>query len=288
MSQNMEETPLREVAILTRAVENVFRKLIRLLIGWMSLVKLQEMLRIVFVEEAERKLKKDNPGKNISLTNLALLTGLDTRTLTKIIAEKRVSPPLHEKERFLRDITQEGTVLDFWATNQKYVTENIAKPRTLSIKGNYPSFESLVKEISPSRGVTYSSILKNLLYSKCVEMNSKKDRVKLLNRIYMPFDFSVNTAQLEISLATVGNLIGTFVHNFETTDHLENAFFQRASWSFRFNREEMPQLRSELRNHLENAEKGAVTIMEKYEENIIHENQVTGGVGIFYFEEELD
>ena len=50
---------LNQADMLTRAVENVFRKLIRFLVGRMSLVKLQEMIRHIYVDEAERQLKKD-------------------------------------------------------------------------------------------------------------------------------------------------------------------------------------------------------------------------------------
>ena len=50
---------LEDVAILTLAVESVFRKLIRLLIGKISLKKLQEMIQVIFVEEAEVILKKE-------------------------------------------------------------------------------------------------------------------------------------------------------------------------------------------------------------------------------------
>jgi len=56
------EPVLPDVAILTHAVEIVFRKLIRMLIGKISLKKLQEMIQIIFVEEAEAKLKLENPG----------------------------------------------------------------------------------------------------------------------------------------------------------------------------------------------------------------------------------
>ena len=65
---------LQDAAILTRAVENVLRKLIRFLIGRISLVKLQEMIRFIYVEKAERKLKKERPDRNIPLTRLAILT----------------------------------------------------------------------------------------------------------------------------------------------------------------------------------------------------------------------
>ena len=52
-----------DVAILTLAVENVFRKLIRLLIGKISLKKLQEMVQVIFVEEAEANLRQERPGR---------------------------------------------------------------------------------------------------------------------------------------------------------------------------------------------------------------------------------
>ena len=49
--------PLNDVAILTGAVESVFRKLICMLMGRMSLKKLQEMIQVIFVEEAEKMLQ---------------------------------------------------------------------------------------------------------------------------------------------------------------------------------------------------------------------------------------
>ncbi|HEY5774520.1 MAG TPA: hypothetical protein VIS57_00400, partial [Xanthomonadales bacterium] len=74
---------LREVTVLTRAVEGVLRKLARMLIGRMSLKKLLNMLQVVFVEETEARLKKEAPGKNVALADLALLTGMDTRTIKR-------------------------------------------------------------------------------------------------------------------------------------------------------------------------------------------------------------
>ena len=75
------EPELRDVAILTRAVENVFRKLIRILVGKISLKKLQEMIQVIFVEEAEAMLKLEKPGKNEQtdsfLRNMTLLRSID-------------------------------------------------------------------------------------------------------------------------------------------------------------------------------------------------------------------
>ena len=108
---------LPDVAILTRAVENVFRKLIRMLIGKISLKKLQEMIQVIFVEEAEAKLKLERPGKNVPLSTLAVVTGFDTRTLTRIKSEDSYLKPFHEEKRFLREITPECSVLDVWESS---------------------------------------------------------------------------------------------------------------------------------------------------------------------------
>ena len=41
----VQNEQLQDAAVLTRAVENLFRKMIRFLVGRLSLVKLQEMIR---------------------------------------------------------------------------------------------------------------------------------------------------------------------------------------------------------------------------------------------------
>ena len=58
----INDPALREVSVLIHAFELVFRKLIRLLIGRISLKKIQEMVHIIFVEEAEAKLKQQETG----------------------------------------------------------------------------------------------------------------------------------------------------------------------------------------------------------------------------------
>jgi hypothetical protein len=105
MPTSYQQRHLREAAILTRAVENVLRKLTRLLIGRISLTRLQELLRLVFVEEAEAFLKREKPGKNVPMTKLALLTGLDTRTLGRLKEEADRRRKSTKMDAFLREIT---------------------------------------------------------------------------------------------------------------------------------------------------------------------------------------
>ena len=152
-----------DAVVLTRSVENVFRKLIRSLVGRISLVKLQEIIRNIYIEEAEIKLRNERPNKDVSLTRLALLTGLDTRALTKVRNSDQFRKPLHQESRFIKAMTPESCVLDVWSSGSDYLDPSSGKPKNLKIQGEGLSFDRLVKEAVSTRGVTVQSILTNLL-----------------------------------------------------------------------------------------------------------------------------
>ena len=134
------ETILRDVAILTRAVESAFRKLIRLLIGKMSLKKLQEMIQIIFIEEAEAKLQQESPGKNVALGDIALQTGVDTRTIKKLRTYIALSNPIHQNDEFLDGFMPLYKVFDLWMNDTKFFDVNSGKPRQLKIEGEGATF----------------------------------------------------------------------------------------------------------------------------------------------------
>lgn len=286
MSLNMEEGPLKEAAIFTRAVENVFRKLIRLLLGRMTLVKLQEMIRIVYIEEAEIKLKRERPGKNVALTKLGLLTGLDTRTLNKILEEREPSQAVHEESKFLREITPECSILDYWSSNSKYLDTTNSKPLVLPMRGEHPSFESLMKATLKTRGITANSLMERLIESKSVEFNQETQTIKLLNNQFLPLKMQGAYGSLELGLAAVGNLVETIVHNLDSLDESGDSYFQRSNWTHRLKVTNLAKCRAEMRHLLSHAERDAVSSLNNYEEDDIGSDQMTAGVGFFYFEEE--
>ena len=123
---------LQEASLLTRAVENVFRKLIRLLVGRISLVRLQEMIRHIYVEETERKLQAEAPGRNVPLTRLALATGLDTRALVQIRRQIQLGEPQY-RQQFLSELTPESAVVEAWAGRGRRPTTRGTRPVGLSV-----------------------------------------------------------------------------------------------------------------------------------------------------------
>lgn len=276
---------LGDVAILTLAVENVFRKLIRLLIGKMSLKKLQEMIQMIFVEEAEASLRKEKPGKNVPLSNLAVITGIDTRTLTKIKSRESYLKPFHEEKRFLREITPECSVLDVWESSETYKNPTTGKPVKLSISGPRPSFESLISDSNSTRGVTVKSFLQRLEASNSIIVDKEENTVQMIDKRYTPFGSVAQTENARIGMAAVGNLVETVEHNLKAPSQNGESFYQRGCWTNRLDKVDLEKLRKLIKVFLEETDEKARKIIKPFEQSGISRHQVTAGVSLFYFEE---
>ena len=276
---------LEDVAILTIAVESVFRKLIRLLIGKISLKKLQEMIQVIFVEEAEVILKREKPGKNVALSALAVVSGIDTRTLTRIKSKESYLKPFHEEKRFLREITPECSVLDVWESSETYRDPKTGKPIMLAINGPKPSFESLISDSNSTRGVTVRSFLQRLEMSKSVVVDKAKNSVRMIDKRYTPFGSEAQTETARIGMAAVGNLVETVAHNLEVPAEDGGSFYQRGCWTNRLNKDDSKRLRGLIKDFLSKTDEKVRKLMKPFEQNVSGQDQVTAGVSLFYFEE---
>jgi len=280
------EPVLADIAILTRAIEIVFRKLIRMLIGKISLKKLQEMVQIIFVEEAEAKLKRETPGRNVPLSTLAVVSGFDTRTLTKIKSKEGYLKPFYEEKRFLSEITPECSVLDVWESSPEYRDSKSGKPKTLAIRGPSNSFESLIRASNSTRGVTVTSFLQRLEASNSVIVDKANNRVQMIDKRYTPFESEDQTENAKIGMAAVGNLVDTINHNLSALSQGRESFYQKGCWTNRLDRSESRKLRRIIKKFLLKTDERARKIIKPFEQEVASKDQVTAGISMFYFEEE--
>ena len=276
---------LPDVAILTRAVENVFRKLIRMLIGKISLKKLQEMIQVIFVEETEAKLKLEAPGKNVPLSTLAVVTGFDTRTLTKIKAKDSYLKPFHEEKRFLSQITPECSVLDVWESSNKYGDKETGKPLMLPIRGPSPSFESLIADSNSTRGVTVGSFLNRLEASQSIVVDKANKLVSMIDKRYTPFESEYQTENAKIGMAAVGNLVDTIAYNLSAPSQGKESFYQKGCWTHRLDMRDGEKLRKTVKKFLLKTDEKARKVLKPFEQDEVGHEQVTAGISMFYFEE---
>lgn len=266
---------LQEADLLARAVENVFRKLIRFLVGRISLVKLQEMIRFIYIDETEKKLKAENPGKNVPLTRLALNTGLDTRTLTRVREQLYQGDPQYEPQ-FLAELTPESAVVEAWA--------NLGGDQTVLEYGSEDAdFEKLVRATISTRGITIQSIIKRLVDTQSIEQDKANHRLTLLVDHFSPYLSDDEPNMINAAFSAVSNLLTTIEFNVEVTP--DDRLFQRQTWTFRLSPDDRVEFRSNMRAMLEQWEEKSMQAIEPWEMASYGDELLTAGVGFYYFEE---
>ena len=100
--------------------------------------------------------------KNVALGDIALLTGVDTRTIKKIRAYIAVSNPIHQDDVFLDGFMPLFKVFDLWMNDERYFDVAAGKPRALDLEGQGATFPDLVKAAIQSRGLTSQAVLQRL------------------------------------------------------------------------------------------------------------------------------
>jgi hypothetical protein len=271
---------LQEAELLARAVENVLRKLIRFLVGRISLVRLQEMVRHIYVEETELKLRTENPGRNVPLTQLALKTGLDTRALVQIRKRLQTEGQLYQQQ-FLAQLTPESAVVEAWA---KRVREAGAArdAAVLGYGADDAGFESLVRSTLSIRGITVQSIIQRLVDTASVEQNRDRHTLRLRVDHYSPYLSQDEPNIVNAALSAISNLMSTIEHNVEARH--DEKLFQRQAWTFRLDPERRQEFRGAMRDMLERCEADALQRITPWEQDEYGQELLTAGVGFYYFE----
>ena len=273
---NISEARLQEADLLARAVENVFRKLIRFLVGRISLVRLQEMIRFIYIDEAEKMLRAKRPGQNVPLTQLALHTGLDTRTLTRVREKLYMGEPQYET-KVLSELTPESAVVEAWASGP-------GRRKVFTYGKEGEGFEKLVRSTIPTRGITIQSIIKRLVDTRSVEQDKDKRTLRLLVDHFSPYLSDDEPNIINAAFSAIANLISTIEFNVKAAAGDER-LFQRQAWTFRLSPGDRDGFRSGMRELLEEYEKRAMREIEPWEQKRYGKNLLTAGIGLYYFEE---
>ena len=277
---NISDSRFQEADLLTSAVENVFRKLIRFLVGRMTLVKLQEMIRYIYVEETEKKLKQENPGKNVPLTKLALNTGLDTRTLTRVRRQLEESEQQYRRQ-FLAELTPESAVVEAWANR---VAASGADAAVLNYGSEDAGFETLLRSTISMRGITPQSIIRRLVDTCSIEQDKESQSLRLLVDHYSPYLSDDEPNMINAAFSAISNLLSTIEYNVAADQ--KDRLFQRQSWTFRLSPEDRQAFRDAMREMLEHYEEEAMQSIEPWERERYGRELMTAGIGLYYFEED--
>ncbi len=262
MSQNSD------AATVSDAVRLVLRRIIRLLVGTVSYPALVEIIRSIYVEEAEKKLSR--AGSKPTKSALALMTGLDTRVVTTVL-KSQGDVSLEPKQ-----ICAENALLDMWFNDPFFSDPETGEPALLPVEGRGRTFQGLILK-SVGRNITVKTVLDRLLSSGNIKLHSGAiERVELLSHHYTPI--SNDAAKMtDIAYVESSRVLSAAIHNMNTDPELRVP--QQGRWTYLLAPENFLKFRMEARDLLEKQIREGEQLLEKYEEVKKQPGQLTVGIG---------
>jgi hypothetical protein len=253
---------------ITHFLSRVFRQVVRLVIGTVSLPALYDILKAIYVEEAQKKL--DREGSKPTKSAIALMTGLDTRVVSSLMD--------HSVDSTLQDqnVNPEHALIDLWSSDPFFRDPETGKPATLPIVGKGRTFQTLVLR-SIGRNVTVKTVISRLLASKNIRVVLEDvEKVELLSLIYSPIS-SDRAKQTEVGLIEASRVLTAVIHNMRAEP--DTRVPQQGRWTYRLDPRNYRQFRRKARQLLEKQIKEGESLLEEFEEPAKDVGQITVGLG---------
>lgn len=271
--------------VLVRSLEQLLTRLVRLLVGRISLVRLLELIRNIYIREVVEYLEREAPDKRITKAQLALMTGIDTRTLAKQMESRAFDRPMHENAGFLAAMTPETRIISTWMSEPRFLDQSTQSPLPLSLEPGPRSFHALVARAIGGRGLTIASVLQRLQLGGAVAVDETAQEVRLVADTYYPFLNNDDTAMLDVGLSTAATLLRTVSMNMERAANGEEKLFQRSSFTHQLDPQNQAEFQHRMKAFLTGSESECKSLIADMEGKMPVPGQITAGVSFFYFEE---
>lgn len=253
---------------ITHFLSRVFRKVVRLVIGTVSLPALVDILKAIYVEEAQKKLIRE--GSKPTKSALALITGLDTRVVSSVLSQNL------ESTIRTQNANPEVALLDTWNLDPYFRDESTGKAAALPILGRGRTFQTLVLR-TIGRNVTVKTVMDRLLASGNIRVNEGDiEEVEVLSRVYQPLSDD-RVKQIEVGLVEASRVLTAVVHNMSSEPNLRVP--QQGRWTYRMAPDNYKSFRVRARALLEKQIKEGEELLEEFEESSKEPGQYTVGIG---------
>jgi hypothetical protein len=255
-------------ASITNAVGLVLRRIVRLMVGTVSFPALIDIMKTLYVEEAEMKIKRT--GAKPTKSALALLTGLDTRVVSTVI-NKNYDINLEPK-----NICAENALLDMWANDPFFSDQEINQPLVLPIEGRGRTFQGLVLR-SIGRNITIKTVLDRLLASGNLNIISDgTEQVEMLSLFYSPIT-NDRAKMTDIAFIESSRVLSAAIHNMNSD--INSRVPQQGRWTYRLSPTRYKEFRQEARLLLQKQIKEGEALLEFFEDTQKQLGQLTVGIG---------
>lgn len=253
---------------ITHILSRVFRKVVRLVIGTVSLPALVDILKAIYVEEAQKKLVRE--GSKPTKSALALITGLDTRVVSSVLSQNLDSTIQTQ------NVNPENALIDMWSSDPFFLDPRTGKPARLPIAGRGRTFQGLVLK-AIGRNITVKTVMDRLLDWGSIKVNSGPiDTVELVSRTYLPLS-NDRVKQTEIGFLEASRVLSAVIHNMNSEPDYRVP--QQGRWTYRLSPNRYKEFRAKARALLEQQIKEGESLLEQFEEPKKEPGQLTVGIG---------
>ena len=253
---------------ITHFLSRVFRKVVRLVIGTVSLPALTDILKAIYVEEAQKKLERE--GSKPTKSAIALMTGLDTRVVSSLMAQDP------EAAMHAQSVNPENALIDMWSSDAFFQDPETGNPADLPISGRGRTFQGLVLK-SIGRNITVKTVMDRLLAWGAIRVNRGDiDTVELVSKTYLPLTDD-RIKHTEIGLLEASRVLGAVIH--KMTADPETRVPQQGRWTYRLDPNRSLEFRERTRILLEKQIKEGESLLEDFEEATKQPGQITVGIG---------
>jgi hypothetical protein len=257
-----------DVKSITHFLSRVFRKVVRLVIGSVSLPALTEILKAIYVEEAEKKLIRE--GSKPTKSAIALMTGLDTRVVSQLSTQDL------DHTIQSQNVNPENALIDMWSSDPFFQDSKTHKPARLPIAGRGRTFQGLVLK-AVGRNITVKTVMDRLLAGGSIKVNRGDiDTVELVSSSYLALSDD-RVRHTEIGLLEASRILGAVIHNMNSDP--KTRVPQQGRWTYRLAPEKYQDFRLKVRELLRKQIKEGELLLEEFEETTKKPGQITVGIG---------
>jgi len=266
MKNNMNQQD--DAKSITHFLSQIFRKVVRLVIGTVSLPALYDILKTIYVEEAQKKLDRD--GGKPTKSAIALMTGLDTRVVSSLM-DQHLQGTIEGQS-----VNPEHALIDMWTSDPFFLDPETGNPARLPIVGKGRTFQTLVLR-SIGRNITVKTVIGRLQASDNLKVVQEDvEKVELLSKIYSPIS-SDRAKQTEVGLIEASRVLSAVIHNMRAD--AETRVPQQGRWTYRLDPDRYKEFRMRARQLLEKQIKEGESLLEDFEEPAKVPGQITVGIG---------
>jgi hypothetical protein len=273
MKNNMNQQD--DAKSITHFLSQIFRKVVRLVIGTVSLPALYDILKTIYVEEAQKKLDRD--GGKPTKSAIALMTGLDTRVVSSLM-DQHLQGTIEGQS-----VNPEHALIDMWTSDPFFLDPETGNPARLPIVGKGRTFQTLVLR-SIGRNITVKTVIGRLQASDNLKVVQEDvEKVELLSKIYSPIS-SDRAKQTEVGLIEASRVLSAVIHNMRAD--AETRVPQQGRWTYRLDPDRYKEFRMKARQLLDKQIKEGESLLEDFEEPAKVPGQITVGIGWYQWSDQ--